>query len=148
MARRIRATLEVTVERSPEDVFAYLADVERHNEWSPKPYRVEGNVEPLRLGSRFTSFGWVPRDPDHRNEVEVTAFEPSSRIEFTATEQGEQFINTFTLTPQPGGTRLEKLIDMPRPPGVAGLLFPLLFAGLVKPATQKGLGLLKQRLEG
>ena len=66
-----------------EDVFAYLADVQKHKDWSPKAYRVEGLDGPVRLGTTSTSYGWVPKDPDHRNDVEVTAFEPSTRIEFT-----------------------------------------------------------------
>ena len=39
------ANASVVVNRRPEEVFAYLADVSRHGEWSPKPYRVEALTE-------------------------------------------------------------------------------------------------------
>lgn len=144
---RMQATSTVVVARPPEDVFNYLRDVHRHNEWSPKPYRVEGIEGPVGAGSTFVSYGWIPGDAEHRNEVEVTNFEPSRRIEFTAREQGEEFFSTYVLTPDGEGTRVDKIINMPRPSGLIGVLFPVLFSGLIKPATNKGMGMLKERLE-
>ena len=65
------ANASVVVNRRPEEVFAYLADVSRHGEWSPKPYRVEALTEgPVRVSSRFRSVGWLPRQPETVNEVE------------------------------------------------------------------------------
>ena len=66
MSGRIKAHLSTVVNRPPEDVFAYLADVSTHAEWSPKAYRVEGLDGPVQLGTTFTSYGWVPKDADHR----------------------------------------------------------------------------------
>ena len=83
MSGRAKTQVHIVINRKPEDVFAYLADVQKHKDWSPKAYRVEGLDGPVQLGTTFTSYGWVPKDADHRNDVEVTAFEPSSRIEFT-----------------------------------------------------------------
>ena len=42
---------------------------------------------------------------------------------------------------------MDKIINMPRPSGLIGVLFPVLFSGLIKPATNKGMGMLKERLE-
>jgi uncharacterized protein YndB with AHSA1/START domain len=147
MGGRAKATCSVVVQRKPEEVFAYLADVDRHGEWSPKAYRVEGLDGPVTLGSRFTSFGWVPKDADHRNDVEVTTFEPSRRIQFTAHERGQDFLSTYVLTPQGDATKVDKLIDMPKPDGVGGAFFPLVVGGFIKPATQKGMNMLKAKLE-
>ncbi|MDH3306210.1 MAG: SRPBCC family protein [Acidimicrobiia bacterium] len=148
MGRRLNGSVGVTVNRTPVEVFEYLRDVHRHNEWSPKPYRAEGIEGPVEAGSTFSSVGWVPGDSEHHNDVEVTAFQPPDRIEFTATEQGEKFISTYVLTSQGDGTKLEKILDMPRPDGVQGIFFPLLFGGFIKPATSKGLKMLKEQLEG
>lgn len=147
MSGRAKAQLSVLVSRKPDEVFAYLADVHKHAEWSPKAYRVEGIDGPVQLGSTFTSYGWVPRDADHRNDVEVTAFEPSRKIEFTGREKGENFLNTYVLTPQGDATRIDRTIDMPKPDGVGGVLFPLILGGFIKPATNKGLKMLKANLE-
>ncbi len=147
MSGRLHGNVSVVIDRPPEEVFEYLRDPTRHAEWSPRPYRTEGVDAPVERGSRFTSFGWVPGDGDHRNEVEVTGFDPPKLIEFTATEQDENFVSTYRLSPQGSGTKVEKVLDMPRPGGVGGVMFPLLFAGFIKPATRKGLRMLKDRLE-
>ncbi len=110
---RMQGTSTVVVARPPEDVFNYLRDVHRYDEWSPKLYRVEGIEGPVQAGSTFVSYGGIPRDAEHRNEVEVTVFEPSRRIEFTAREQGEEFLSTYVLTPDGEGTRVDKIINMP-----------------------------------
>jgi uncharacterized protein YndB with AHSA1/START domain len=148
MSGRAKAQLSILVNRKPDEVFAYLCDVRKHAEWSPKAYRVEGVEGPLKMGSMFASYGWVPKDPDHRNDVEVTAFDPPRRIEFTGREKGEDFLNTYVLTPQGDSTRIDRTIDMPKPDGVGGALFPLILGGFIKPATNKGMKMLKARLEG
>lgn len=147
MSGRAKAQCSVVVQRKPEEVFAYLADVRRHAEWSPKAYRVEGLDGPVGLGTTFTSYGWVPKDAEHRNDVEVTVFEPSTRLRFTAHEKGEDFLSTYVLSPQGNATKVAKLIDMPKPPGVSGAFFPLVVGGFIKPATQKGMNMLKAKLE-
>ena len=147
MSGRVKAHLSTVVNRTPEDVFAYLADVSKHAEWSPKAYRVEGLDAPVRLGTRFTSYGWVPKDADHRNEVEVTAFDAPRTIEFTGREKGEDFLNTFVLTPQGGGTRIDRTLDFPKPDGIGGAFFPLVLGSFIKPATNKGMKMLKANLE-
>jgi uncharacterized protein YndB with AHSA1/START domain len=146
--RRLALKFTTEVARPPQEVFDYLADPRRHAEWSPKPYRVEGLAEgPVRLGSTFASFGYVPRDADHRNEVEVTKFDPPKEIEFTAMDRGEPFVNRYTLTPQGSGTRVDRVMDMPRPDGLMGAVLPLFAAGFIKPAVGKGMTMLKRRLE-
>jgi uncharacterized protein YndB with AHSA1/START domain len=147
MGRRIAISTAVTVDRPADQVFDYLVDVTKHGEWSPKPYRVEGVTAPLAPGSTFTSWGWVPGDKEHENEVEVTAVDRPSRFAFAAKEKGEQFVNTFTLTPQGTSTRVERHIDMPRPGGLLGAVFPLVANGFVKPAVGKGMKMFKARAE-
>ncbi|MEP6695649.1 MAG: SRPBCC family protein [Pseudonocardiales bacterium] len=149
MARRATVVSSVHVDRSAAEVFDYLADVARHAEWSPKPYRVEGITagEQVVNGSRFTSIGWLPNDKTHRNEVEATEVQAPTRLVLTSTDSGQQFISTFRLTPAGSGTDIERVMDMPRPGGLAGALFPLISAVLIKPDVKKGLGKLKTTLE-
>lgn len=149
MADRVTVVSSVQVERPPAEVFDYLTDVARHSEWSPKAYRVEGISagDHVAKGTRFTSFGWLPNDKDHRNEVQATEVTPPERLVLTSTESGEQFVSTFTLTPTGAGTRVERVMDMPRPGGVLGVVFPVIKAVLVQPDVNKGLSNLKARLE-
>jgi uncharacterized protein YndB with AHSA1/START domain len=147
MGTRLQIRNEVTIAKPAEEVFAYLADVTRHGEWSPKAYRAEDVSGPVAQGTTFTSYGWVPGDKEHRNDVEVTAYDPPRAIAFTSREKDEQFISTFTLTPEAAGTKVTRVMDMPRPGGAFGMVFPLVANGFIKPAVGKGMGMLKKRLE-
>ena len=141
------ATWNVVVNRPQEEVFAYLADIARHGEWSPKPWRQEGFTAPLAAGSRFTSWGVIPRDKEHRNEVECIVYEPPSKLALQAMENEGRFVTSYVLTARDGGTNVQKTMDMPKPTGALGFFFPLLLAAYIKPAVQKGMNQLKQRLE-
>jgi hypothetical protein len=79
--------------------------------------------------------------------VEVTAYEPPSRIEFTGKERGEAFVSTFVLTPQAGGTKVDRHLDFPKPSGAGGIAFGVAFATLIKPGVQKGMNLMKENME-
>jgi uncharacterized protein YndB with AHSA1/START domain len=136
-----------TIERSPEDVFDYIADVSRHAEWSPKPFRVEGSTGPVKAGDTFASVGAIPGDKNHRNEVTVTECSPPRRLVLDSLEKNEHFVNTFELEPQGSGTRLTRTMDAPRPPFPVSVLFPLIMAAFIRPDVQKGLRNLKAKLE-
>ena len=141
-------TWTIQVNRRPEEVWPYLTDFSRHAEWSPKPWKMESLTEgPFRVGSKFRSTGYIPRDPNHVNDVEVTAMEPPRRLAFSSVEKGQVFKNEFRLTPQDGGTRIERTLDMPKPKGALGVVFPLIVAGVVKPGGQKGMNLLKAKMD-
>jgi uncharacterized protein YndB with AHSA1/START domain len=149
MAERVVVTSSVRVARPPAAVFSYLADVSRHAEWSPKAYRVEG-VSPgdqVAPGSTFVSYGWLPNDKDHRNEVEATVVDAPNRLVLTSSDGDEKFVNTFTVTPAGDGSVVERAMDMPRPGGTMGAVFPLILATLVKPNVNKGMANLKRSLE-
>ncbi len=40
----------VVVQRPQQDVFDYLTDISRHEEWSPKPWRLESIKPTLQKG--------------------------------------------------------------------------------------------------
>ena len=148
MAERSTSNWSVTVNRPVDEVFAYLVDVTRHHEWSPRDYRIEDlSDNPIKLGTTFTSYGWIPRDNTHRNEVEVTEYDLPRHLVLTSTEPSGSFINTFTLTPSGSGTRVDKTMDMPKPGGFTGLIFPLLLSTVIKSGVQKGLDMFKSNLE-
>src|SRR4051794_4718483 len=109
MADRIRQTWTVSVDRPQEQVFDYLADVKRHGDWSPKPYRVEDVTgDPVGVGTKFVSYGWIPGDKEHRNDCEVTAFNRPDSLVIRANEKGGEFINTFRLASEGDRTVVEK----------------------------------------
>ncbi len=147
MSGTATATFTLEIARPREEVFAYLTDIGRHAEWSPKAYRVEGLDEPVHQGTTFTSYGWVPREPDHRNEVEVTEFEPASRFTIVSKDEGGTAVNRYVLTSSDDGTHLRRTMELPKPDGAAGALFPVIMAAVVKPGIAKGMKMFKANLE-
>ena len=148
MASRLTPTWTVTIDRPQQQVFDYLADVNHHGDWSPKPYRVEGAPSgAVTPGATFTSYGWIPGDKEHRNDCEVTTVDAPNALVIRSKEKGQEFVNTFRLSTKDGKTVVEREIDMPKPPGVAGVAFPLLLATFIRPAVQKGMNMLKANVE-
>jgi uncharacterized protein YndB with AHSA1/START domain len=147
MSARAITSWTVTINRPPSVVFDYLADVTRHAEWSPKPYRVEGVSGPITTGDRFTSIGTIPGDKNHRNEVTVTACSAPSRLVLDAEEKGEHYVSTFDLQAQGSDTLLTRTMDAPKPRGLLALVFPLVMAVVIRPDVHKGLNNLKSILE-
>lgn len=147
MPDRSADTYQILISRPPEVVFAYLADVSRHAEWSPKPFRVEGAAGQVRAGDRFSTVGVVPGDKSHRNDVTVIESSPPERLVLDSVERGEHFVNTFELTPQGNDTLLSRQMDAPRPSFPLSLLFPLIKAVFIRPDVEKGLRNLKRNLE-
>ena len=147
MPGRSTETFVVTINRPPADVFAYLSDVSKHAEWSPKPYRVEGTAGPVTAGQTFTSIGVIPGDKDHRNEVTVREVSPPRRLVLDAVEKDQHFISTFDVEADGAGTRLTRTMDSPKPGFPISVIFPLIMAFIVKPDVTKGLANLKAVLE-
>jgi uncharacterized protein YndB with AHSA1/START domain len=147
MGGRSVNSMSVSINKSPAEVFAYLSDVSKHAEWSPKPYRVEGTSGPVQTGDTFASVGTIPGDKNHRNEVTVTECSPPNRLVLDSAEKGQHFINTFELTPEGAGTLLTRSMDTPKPPFPLSLVFPLILSAVIKPDVQKGLNNRKANLE-
>lgn len=144
---RTQKNWSIDTKASQETAFTYLTDVAKHAEWSPKPYRVEMTSDgPLRLGSTFRSFGSLPGDKDHANDVEVTVLDAPLTLVLTSTDNGDEFINRFDVEAVGEGSRITRTMDSPNPTGVLGLVFPLIFALVIQPDVKKGLRNLQDRL--
>lgn len=148
MAGRTTVTATVSIDRPPAEVFAYLSDVSRHGEWSPKPMRVEGVAPgPVKPGDTFTSYGVIPGDKNHRNDVTVAESTAPSRLVLDAEEKKEHFFNTFELTADGTGTSLTRTLDMPAPGFPLSVAMPLIKAAVIRPDVRKGLEKLKANVE-
>ena len=70
-----------------------------------------------------------------------------ARSSSPAARRARTSCNTYVLTPQGGGTRIDRTLDFPKPDGIGGVFFPLVLGGFIKPATNKGMKMLKANLE-
>lgn len=102
-----RATNEITIRRSIDDVFAVLTDVEQTGKWFP------GNVEehwtsppPHGVGSTrravVTMFG-----RRSGNDAVTTEYDPPHRAAMRGTSPNAPFDATLVFAPDGDGTRVE-----------------------------------------
>jgi uncharacterized protein YndB with AHSA1/START domain len=150
MGKRAELDWTIVVDKSADEVFDYLVDIDRHHEWSTGDFRVEDVSErPLAVGTTWTSYGFQPpKEQDHRNEVTVTELVRPSRFAFTALDGGEEYRTTYVLTPEGAGTKVERHMDIPKPGGAAGLAFGGVVKAFIKPGVQKTLETFKANVEG
>lgn len=117
----MRIQTEVVVTRKPEEVFAYLADIENEARWNPWAIQVEKISEgPIGAGSRFRGlykrFGAV--------EQELRDYVPPRSLTYLSNTMGEAKMR-FMLEPAGSGTSVQ-IIGEADPPGLMRLLDPLM----------------------
>ena len=148
MADRIVETFSVVVNKPADEVFAFISDVNNHAKWSATAYRVEEVSDPsFAAGSKFASYGVSRDSADKRNEVTVAANEPNSVFSLSSIEDGDTYINTFNLTPDGDGTKVDKVIDMPKPGGPMGMMFAGIFKSVIAPRIAESMDKLKAVVE-
>lgn len=140
-------SVEVSV--TPTVAFDYLCDVSRHAEWSPGPYRIDPVPPlPLHVGDSFQSFGAIPGNKQHPNQVEITVVDPPHRLVLSSEDRGKRYVHRFDVVPAEAGTRITRTVQAPRPSGLPRLTFPLLFRFIIDPEVRTGMRMLKANLDG
>ncbi len=148
MADRIVETFSVVVNKPADEVFAFISDVNNHAKWSATAYRVEEVSDPsFATGSTFASYGVSRDSDDKRNEVTVLANDANELFSLSSLEDGEEYINSFSLTPEGDGTKVDKVIDMPKPGGPMGMMFAGIFKSVIAPRISESMDKLKEVVE-
>ena len=95
----------IEIDRSPEDVFAYLDQLDRHGEWQGNLISTRVETEaPTRVGSRAVDRRRVPGGP-RDIPYEVTEHDPPRRVSFRGTGGPVRPVGTVTLEPLGDGSR-------------------------------------------
>jgi hypothetical protein len=127
-------TRVVVILARPEVVFAYLADVSRHLEWSGSVEHGLDQIEvltpaPVGVGTRWRSTGRNYTGQLNRDESTVTEFEPPHRFGFVTRFELKgarvSFHHRYGLTGQNGSTRLVYSMVSIRPHNVKALFLLL-----------------------
>ncbi len=126
-ARTATARAGIRVPGDAATVFALVADVSRHPQWSPKRLRITDLPvgRALEVGSSFTSYGVLPGAKDHRNDVVVTRLEPPHLLQLRSTDVSGTYVNTFRVVQEdPETVTVVRELTMPRPGGLLGAMTP------------------------
>jgi uncharacterized protein YndB with AHSA1/START domain len=95
-----------TIDRPIDEVFAYLADVERHPEWVSSVLNTKKTSDgPMGLGATFTEEGKV-LGRRLQTEWEITAYEPPHTIRQRMQMGPARAVLTATLEATDGGTKV------------------------------------------
>ena len=134
----------LTIRRSVEDVFAFLADFENVPKWN---YAIVETTKvsagPVGVGTTYRQTRSVPSRSEE--DFEVTGFEPASRLEVRGQIGPFRARISHLLEPTGGGTRLTNAVEL----GSSGLLRLVapLATSRVKDAVATNLDTLKHVLE-
>jgi uncharacterized protein YndB with AHSA1/START domain len=138
----------VEIARRPEDVFAYIDDLERHGEWQEEivSVRVEGGG-PTKVGTRAIERRKVP-GREQTVTYEITEHDPPRTFAFHGTDGPIRPVGKGTIEPLDGGARSRFTIEFDfEAPGIGGKLLRPIALAQARKAIPKGQQRLKERLE-
>ena len=137
----------VEIARSPEDVFAYIAELDKHGEWQSQIVSVEVETDgPTRVGSRVSEMRRMP-GATVKSMYEITAYDPPRSASFQVISGPVRPSGTITVEPVGDGARSRLTLQIEFVGhGLGKLLLPLALRDARKriPADQARL---KERLE-
>jgi uncharacterized protein YndB with AHSA1/START domain len=139
----------VEISRSPEDVFSYLTDVSRLNEWQESlvSARVEGGGPPA-VGSRVTQTRRLGKR-ERTMTLEVTDHNPPRSWAFRGIDGPIRAIGKGSIEPLENGARSRVTIELDfEGHGIGKLLVPLVVRRQAQKELPKNQQNLKERLEG
>ena len=95
----------IEVDRRPEEVFAYLDQLDRHGEWQGNIVSTTVETEgPTRVGSRAVNRRKVPGG-ERDIRYEVTEHDPPRKVSFRGTDGPVRPVGTVTVDPLDDGSR-------------------------------------------
>jgi uncharacterized protein YndB with AHSA1/START domain len=137
----------VEINRRPEDVFAYLDQLDRHKEWDDQILSTRVETEgPTRVGTRATDTRKVPIGKQDVT-YEITEHDPPRRAAFRGVRGPVRPVGVMTVEPLDDGSRSRVTIELElQGHGIGKLLAPLANRDARKnvPGSQAKL---KERLE-
>ena len=116
----------VTVTRTPQDVFDYLADGTNNRQWRTGVLEVRQTSADAGKGATYRQVLAGPGGRRIDGDYRITVFDPPRRLEFQVTAGPARPAGVFELTPDAeGSTRVRFSLDL-APAGVMKLITPMI----------------------
>ena len=106
-----KAEISMVINRSADDVFAYLTDVAKGTEWQAELVEAsQTSTGPVGLG---TTIREVRRFMGRKMEsvFQITEFEPSQKLAFQSTVAPFPMRGQYVLEPEDAGTRVTFVVE-------------------------------------
>jgi uncharacterized protein YndB with AHSA1/START domain len=140
-------TTDRTIAASADDVFDVVAHIEHFRKAVPHLLEVEFLSEQRRgVGARFRETRQMGKRTAHTT-LEVTEYEPPSRVRLVSDEGGTVWDTVFTVRPTGGGSATLTMEMDARPHKLLAKLTVPLFKGMVAKAVDKDLDAIKAYCE-
>jgi uncharacterized membrane protein len=116
----------VEIDRPPDEVFAYMDQLERHGEWQADIQSVRVETEgPTRVGTRATDRRKTPMG-SMETTYEITEHDPPRKAAFRGVNGPVRPVGSVTVEPLDGGTRSRVTLSMDMVGhGIGKLLAPM-----------------------
>ena len=140
-------TESVEIARRPEDVFAYLDQLDRHGEWQEQIVNARVDSTPTKVGTRATETRRVGGGREQTVTYEITEHNPPRSFAFRGIDGPIRPIGRGTVEPVDDGSRSRVTIELDfEGHGIGKLLRPLVVRQARK-QVPKDQERLKQQLE-
>jgi uncharacterized membrane protein len=101
----------IEVDRRPEDVFAYLDQLDRHGEWQEQIVRTAVLTEgPVHVGTRVRQTRRVP-GREQTFTYEITEHDPPRKASFRGIDGSLRPVGTMTIEPVGDGSRSQVTLE-------------------------------------
>ena len=140
-------THTIEIDRTPEDVFAYLDRFDRHGEWQDQIVSARIETEGLvRVGTRVKEIRKIGgREQD--TSFEVTEYEPPSKSSFRGVTGPVRPVGTVTVEPIGDGSKSKVSIEFDLVGHGIGKLFAPIARMQARKTIVENQTKLKERLE-
>ena len=142
----IRSSIDIN--RSPNDVFAYVEELDRHGEWQDAIITARKEPPgPTRLGTHNFEMRRIPGGP-REIESEIFEYEPPLRIAARGVNGPVRATVVITIEPLDGGSRSRFTLELTLAGRGIGRLFALLARRSARQQVPRDQLRLKSILEG
>lgn len=139
---------QITINAPAEKVFSYLADIQRHSEWTREQHKVEiqkTSDGPVGQGATFKSVGH--QFGKNEDVLTITEYTPNTRLVVEANGNAGLIRHSFDLMPSDSGVQVTKGCDIVQPKFPLSVLQPVLRAFVLPGALSGDLRRIKERVE-
>ena len=125
-----------------DGLFEVISDMESQGEWNSNVRRVEQTTEgPVCLGTQFEMDAKGPG----KMQIEVTEFEPPSKITFRSQMRMGQGVHQYILSSDGDGTKVDQVLEM-KPKGL-GILFAPFIGGMIRKSLKETMSRLESHMQ-